>query len=172
MLGALLLAGMALGDQTVELPRDETKSLIDAHAKAREKIDEAFAGPLDVQALMCTPPSLVGFVQKSENLQIPDSFDPTDIELDRFRAARVPIFDSCQVRLLAWTRKLHDWEVVARLTDDDVCCSLVACQLADSALPCTTSVLSVCLDLTAGYTQAPTLRHSRVGPRVGPHQPA
>lgn len=122
ILGAfLLLAGMAVGDQPVEhFPRDQTKSLIDEHVNARDKVDEAFARSVDMQALMCTPPSQVGFVQKSENIHVPDSFDPTDKELERFRAASVPIFDSCQVRLLAFTpSEPAQLEAVAHLADDD-----------------------------------------------------
>lgn len=100
VLSALLLtAGMVRGDQPVKpIPRDEVKLIVDEHEKAQARVEAVFATSPDIRALMCTPPTKVAFVTKSQNIKIPDSLDPTDTELERFRAAGVPIFDSCQVR--------------------------------------------------------------------------
>lgn len=102
ILTCLLISGKVLAQDPVEaIPRDDAKFLIDEHHKAQAHVDKALSSGVDLSALMCTPPSQVAFVEKSKHIKIPDSLDPTDQNLDRYRAAGVPIFDSCQVRLVS-----------------------------------------------------------------------
>eukprot|EP00892_Ulva_mutabilis_P002461 jgi/Ulvmu1/12215/UM086_0004.1 len=99
LLAACLLVGeVARGEHPNEvIPRDDTKFLIEEHQKARDRVDEVFDAGVDLSSLMCSPPSQVAFTEKSKHIRIPDSMDPTDINLGRYRDAGVPIFDSCQI---------------------------------------------------------------------------
>lgn len=100
LVSILLLSGGIARAEQLSNPsaRDDTEVLIAEHVKARRRVDEAFSGSLDMQSLMCTPPKHVAYVEKSKHITTSDNLDPTDEELARFKAAGVPVFDSCQVR--------------------------------------------------------------------------